>query len=72
MKRMRFSLYISAEKYQAYYRGSAKFIRVQSEDGRMLKFPADKLQQFVSHNGIEGRFEITFDDNFKLLGLRRV
>ena len=72
MQRMRFSLSISTEQYQAYYQGSAKFVRVQAEDGRSLKFPADKLQQFVLHDGIKGRFEIVFDDNNKLVSLKRI
>ncbi|VAW53269.1 hypothetical protein MNBD_GAMMA07-2566 [hydrothermal vent metagenome] len=72
MKKMRFSLSISTEQYQSYYRGSAKFVKVQTEDGRTLKFPASELQQFVLHDGVQGRFEIIFDDNHKLKGLKRV
>ncbi len=72
MQTMRFSVDISAEKYLAYYSGSAKFIRVVTEDGRTLKFPAAELQKFVTHNGIQGRFEITFNDQHKLLKLTRL
>ena len=72
MKKMRFSINLSAEQYQSYYRGSAKFIRVQTEDGRTLKFPASELQKFILHDGVQGRFEITFDDNHKLVSLTRV
>ncbi|VAW62815.1 hypothetical protein MNBD_GAMMA11-1703 [hydrothermal vent metagenome] len=72
MQKMRFSLSISAEQYQSYYQGSAKFVRVRTEDGRTLKFPASELQKYVSHEGIQGRFEIIFDDNHKLLRLNRL
>jgi ferritin len=72
MQKMHFSLMISAEQYQSYYRGSAKFVRVQAEDGRTLKFPADRLQQFVTHEGIKGRFEIVFDKQHKLVSLKRI
>ena len=72
MKKMRFSISISADQYQAYYQGAAKFVRVQSEDGRSLKFPASELQKFVTHNGIEGRFEIIFDNHYKLVSLRKL
>lgn len=72
MQKMRFSISISAEKYQMYYQGSAKFVRVRSEDGRSLKFPASELQKFVSHSGIEGRFEIVFDDQHKLVSLKKI
>ena len=72
MQKMRFSLAISAEQYQSYYKGAAKFVRVQAEDGRTLKFPASELQKFVSHEGIQGRFEISFDGQHKLIGLNRL
>lgn len=72
MQTMRFSVDISAEKYLAYYAGAAKFIRVVTEDGRTLKFPAAELQKFVTHEGIQGRFEIIFNDQHKLLKLTRL
>ena len=72
MQAMRFSLNISAEQYQAYYQGVARFIRVVAEDGRSLKFPASHLQKFVTHSGIQGRFEIRFDEQQKLQSLQRI
>ncbi len=69
---MRFRLNISAEKYLRYYQGSAKFVHVTAEDGRSLKFPAKELQKFVTHAGIQGRFEISFDEQFKFKQLRRI
>ena len=72
MQKMRFSISISSEQYQAYYQGAAKFVRVQAEDGRSLKFPAEKLQRFILHDGINGRFEIVFDDDHKLVSLERI
>ncbi len=71
-RRMRFALDISPEKYRTYYQGAAKFVRVRAEDGRSLKFPASELQRFVSHSGIQGRFEIEFDNRFKLIRLNRL
>jgi len=72
MQVMRFSLSISAEQYQAYYKGSAKFVRVQTEDERSLKFPASELQKFITHDGIQGRFEIVFNAQHKLVSLSRL
>ena len=72
MQKMRFSLNISAEQYRSYYEGAAKFVRVQAEDGRSLKFPAAKLQQFITHEGIQGPFEIVFDEQHKLVSLKRI
>lgn len=72
MQKMRFSLSISAEKYQSYYRGAAKFVLVQTEDGRSLRFPASELQKFVTHDGVQGRFEIIFNNKHKLVSLQRL
>ena len=72
MQKIRFSISITPEQYQLYYQGSAKFVRVQTEDGRSLKFPAAELQKFVTHNGIDGRFEIVFNDQHKLVSLNRL
>ena len=69
---MRFSLDISAPLYQSYYMGAAKFVKVRSDDGRTLRFPASALQKFVNHSGIQGRFEIVFDDRCKLVSISRV
>ena len=66
MTSMRFSLNISAEQYQRYYKGSARSVIVSTEDGLTLKFPASALQQFVTLDGIQGHFEIRFDDQNKL------
>jgi len=45
---------------------------VVSEDGRSLKFPAALLQKFVTHGGVRGRFEISFNEQNKLVGMRRI
>lgn len=72
MKSMRFSLNISAEQYQRYYKGVARSVIVTTEEGRTLKFPANALQQYVTRDGISGHFEIVFDDDNKLNKLQRL
>jgi len=72
MDKMYFSLNISPEQYQSYYQGSAKFIAVQAQDGRTLKFPTSALQEFVSHSGVQGQFEIEFNDQHKLVKLSKL
>ncbi len=72
MYKMRFYLDISTEQYLAYYNGAARFVSVQAEDGRRLQFPASELQKFVGHSGIQGRFEIEFNEQNKLQGLSRL
>ena len=56
---------IEADKYLAYYKGIARDIVVRSEDNLNLKFPADAIRKFLTHEGIFGLFEIQFDENNK-------
>ena len=69
---IRFRLAISAEKYLAYYRGIARDIDARSDDDRNVRFPASAVQSFLTHEGIFGHFEIQFDENNKLIGVKRV
>ncbi len=72
MKKLRFSVHITYEQFQAYYQGSAKFVQVTTENNLSLKFPASELQKYLVHNGINGRFEIEFDDKNKLIALNKI
>nr|WP_320050960.1 DUF2835 domain-containing protein [uncultured Desulfuromonas sp.] len=72
MTQTTFSLQISADEYLRYYQGSAAWIRIQADNGQMLRLPAGNFRRFLSHNGIHGRFMITFDDNFKLVSLTKL
>ena len=69
---MTFTINLSAEKYLQFYQGTAKFVVVKTDDGRTLKFPANNLQQFVTKDGVNGRFEIVFSDENKIVGFRRL
>ena len=72
MPSLTFTLSISPEEYQHYYKGTGKTVLTQTEDGRALEFPASRLTKFVSHTGIHGRFEIAFDNTNKFIHLQRL
>ncbi len=72
MPKLVFLLNISTEKYQSYYQGVASAVNVQAEDGRRIQFPASELRPYVTHSGIQGRFEIEFSEDYKLIGLKKV
>lgn len=72
MPSMFFRLNISAQDYQAYYRGQSHVVIAQSEDGKRLQFPAMELRKFVSYTGVHGRFKITYSQDSKLLDLSKV
>ncbi|MFG1496390.1 DUF2835 domain-containing protein [Saccharospirillum sp. HFRX-1] len=65
-------LYISADDYLRHYQGSVKNVSCESRDGRRVRFPSGILQRFVTRNGIQGSFSLEVDDNFKLIGIRRI
>lgn len=69
---MRFRLALTAEKYLEYYKGNAKNIVARSENGRSIKFPANAIQGFLTHEGIFGLFEIQFDKNNKLIKIIKI
>ena len=69
---IRFRLAISAEDYLAYYQGSAQEIVARSDDNKIVRCPASAIRRFVTHDGIFGRFEITFDENNKLISIQSI
>ncbi len=69
---IRFRLAISAEDYLAYYQGSAQAVVARSDDNKTVRFPASAIRKFVTHDGVFGRFEITFDENNKLIEIQRI
>ena len=69
-RRIRFRLAISAEEYLAYYQGSAQDVVVRSDDNKIVRFPASAIRKFVTKDGIFGSFEITFDENNKLIAIQ--
>lgn len=69
---VRFALNISADLYLSYYEGAARAVVVESFDGRSIQFPANVLQQFVTRDGIQGVFEMEFDEKNKFVAIRRI
>lgn len=63
---------ISRDDYLRWYRGAAQVIHARSRDGRSVRFPAQALQPYVSHNGVEGTFAIYFDENHKLVRVEKL
>ena len=72
MPEVRVSLYISSEKYIAYYQGVADTVVTRAADGRKVKFPARVLRQFLTHDGIEGEFAIKFNERRKFIGIKKL
>ncbi len=67
-----FNIKISPQQFLQYYRGSASSVTVTAEDGRRIRLPARHLRPFLRHDGIKGRFKLTFADNNRLINLERL
>jgi hypothetical protein len=69
---VRFRLQISAEEYLNYYSGLAKTVSVVSDDGLRVEFPAEHLREFVTAEGINGYFELCFDQHNRFKEIRLI
>jgi len=72
MAKVVLSVALSAFKYEAMYAGSAKNLVASSLDGRKVQLPLVAFQRFVTHQGINGVFEVEFDDTNKLIGVTQL
>lgn len=66
------SLNISAEEYLKRYQGAAKSVYAYTLEGRSIRFPANILQPFVSHQGVRGTFVIRFDQDRRFVDIRAI
>ncbi len=65
-------LSISADEYQKVYRGDAHQVSAVAIDGRRIRFPVNILQKFITHQGVQGCFALTFDDQHRFKEIRRI
>ena len=65
-------LSISTEEFVKLYQGAAQNVYAVSRDGRSIRFPANVLRPFVSHDGIRGSFCIYFDHEHKFQSIDRL
>ena len=72
LKQVRFSLLISSNAYQAYYRGDAKYIQVTTDQLLKVKMPADIFKRFVTHQGIAGSFVVTYDQDKRFQSIEKL
>jgi len=72
MLEVRFVLNISAREVMRYYRGEVNMVAVTAEDGTTVRFHASNLRPYLNHAGVQGRFLLRFDQQNKLVELRRL
>jgi len=64
-------LHIDKSELKKYYSGVTT-VTARSVDGRKVQFPANILQQFITHDGINGLFVLEYNDDFKFKNIQRV
>ncbi len=63
---------LSAAETESIYRGQARYILVESDQGLKLQLPAANFRTYVTAEGIRGRFKVKIDAKNKILTLRKV
>lgn len=67
-----FDMRISREQFLSWYRGARRTVSVRARDGRVIHFPANILQPYVTHDGIQGSFALHFDEQNKFRSIERL
>ncbi|MEO1034055.1 MAG: DUF2835 domain-containing protein [Pseudomonadota bacterium] len=70
-RRIVVDLDIAADEYVRVYAGTAQSVMTVAADGRSVKFPANVLRPFVTHDGVRGRFEIIYDEQGRFQRIAR-
>ncbi len=65
-------LSISADECLRYYRGKAKSVIASSTSGLKVQFPANLLNQHVTHDGVHGKFVLQYLTTGKAVELARI
>ena len=64
-------IHIDSEEVLKAYHG-AEFVYAQALDGRRIRFPVKILWPFIGHDGIHGRFVITYNEQNKFERVERL
>lgn len=71
-ERIRFHINLSNEEFLRHYSGRAQAVIVLAEDGRRVRLPARNFRNFITKEGIQGRFEVELDDNNRLIKMTKI
>ncbi|WP_319784153.1 DUF2835 family protein [Oceanisphaera sp. IT1-181] len=72
MRRLRFRLAISRPQLLQYYQGRTAALSVQTEQGLRLQIALHHFRSFVSHDGLQGYFEIIINSDNQFQQLMRL
>lgn len=66
------SLNIPRDEYLRVYQGTARSVLAWDSLGRKISFPVKVLQPFISHEGVQGKFRLDFDDQHRFVAIQRI
>jgi hypothetical protein len=72
IKSQYFHISISREAYLAYYSGKIKQVVVTAQSGLRVKFPANLLTSYVTHQGVQGYFVLKYLTTGKVVSLDKI
>ena len=72
MRVAQFYLKLTAEEFLEYYQRKKQYVRVRTYQGYSIQFKAEHLRPSITRNGIDGVFEITFDQHNRFVSLIQV
>ncbi len=66
MPQFEFAISLSSEEVRTIYEGQTRFVLVKTNEGLKLQLPAINFRQYVTKDGIHGRFRLSTDANNRL------
>lgn len=66
------ALNIPRDEYLRVYQGTARSVLAWDSLGRKISFPVNVLQPFISHEGVQGKFRLDFDDQHRFVAIQRI
>ncbi len=72
MLKLQLDISLPAEDFLRVYQGTANRVLLRSREGKSVSLPAGRLQPFLTHEGVYGSFELSFDADGKFISLRRL
>ncbi|HSG59904.1 MAG TPA: DUF2835 domain-containing protein [Pseudomonadales bacterium] len=63
---------IPRDEYLRVYQGTARSVLAWDSLGRKISFPVNILQPFISHEGVQGKFRLDFDDQNRFVAIQRI
>ncbi|MGP4845921.1 DUF2835 domain-containing protein [Marinobacter sp. 1Y8] len=72
MKSIIVDIAIGPQEWLKLYEGVARDVNTVTRDGRTVRFPARILSRFALRDGVNGSFQINFDDAGKFHSVERL